>query len=60
LEFLIAREEDYDLCYRSDMESDPRIQALARVVRSQALRRAFGELPGYDPSEMGTVITVGA
>jgi molybdate-binding protein/DNA-binding XRE family transcriptional regulator len=60
LEFLIAREEDYDLCYRSDMESDPRIQALARVVRSQALRRAVGELPGYDPSEMGTVITVGA
>ncbi|MFI5393957.1 MAG: substrate-binding domain-containing protein [Candidatus Binatia bacterium] len=59
LDFLVAREEDYDLCYRSDLDHDPRIQALVRAVRSRALRCAVGELPGYDASEMGTVVPVG-
>jgi molybdate-binding protein len=60
LNFLTVREEDYDLCYRADREHDPRLQALVRVVRSQALRRTLGELPGYDPSALGTVLRVGA
>jgi len=59
LSFLSVREEDYDLCYRADREHDSRLRMLVRVLRSQALRRTLGELPGYDPSEMGTVITVG-
>lgn len=58
LDFLVAREEDYDLCYRSDLDHDPRIHALVRVVRSQAFRRAVAELPGYDPSETGAVVPV--
>ena len=58
LDFLVVREEDYDLCYRTDMEHDPRLQALIRVVRSQAFRRSVGELPGYDTSEMGAVTAV--
>jgi molybdate-binding protein/DNA-binding XRE family transcriptional regulator len=58
LDFLVVREEDYDLCYRTDMERDPRLQALIRVVRSRALRRLLTELPGYDPSEMGAVTAV--
>lgn len=58
LDFLVAREEDYDLCFRDDVGHDPRIQALVRALRSQALRRTVGELPGYDPSEMGTIIAV--
>jgi molybdate-binding protein/DNA-binding XRE family transcriptional regulator len=53
LDFLVAREEDYDLCYRNDSEHDPRIQALVRVVRSQAFRRSLGELPGYHASATG-------
>jgi len=60
LSFLCVREEDYDLCYHQGMEHDPRLQVLIRVVRSQALRRALGDLPGYDPSEMGTVLAVDA
>ena len=59
LDFLVAREEDYDLCYRSDMEHDPRIQGLVRVVRSLVFRRSVEELPGYDPGETGAVIRVG-
>lgn len=58
LNFVPVREEDYDLCYRQDLEGDPRLQVLLRVVRSQALRRAVGDLPGYDPSEMGTTVQV--
>jgi molybdate-binding protein/DNA-binding XRE family transcriptional regulator len=58
LDFLVVREEDYDLCYRSEMERDPRLQALIRAVRSRALRRLLGELPGYDTSEMGNATVV--
>jgi molybdate-binding protein/DNA-binding XRE family transcriptional regulator len=58
LDFLVAREEDYDLCYRSDQEHDPRIQALVHAVRSPAFRHSVGELPGYNPSEMGTLVPV--
>jgi molybdate-binding protein/DNA-binding XRE family transcriptional regulator len=53
LDFLVAREEDYDLCYRSDMEHDPRIQALVRGIRSHAFRRSVGELPGYHTTMTG-------
>ena len=58
LDFLVAREEDYDLCYRSDFEHDPRIQALVRSARSQSYRRSIAELPGYDASETGAVVPV--
>jgi molybdate-binding protein/DNA-binding XRE family transcriptional regulator len=56
LDFLVVRDEDYDLCYRSDTEHDPRIQALVRVVRSQPFRRSLSELPGYDGSMTGEQI----
>jgi len=58
LDFLVAREENYDLCYRSDLEHDPRIRALVRAVRSPSFRRSVDELPGYDPSETGAVVPV--
>ncbi|HVM95418.1 MAG TPA: substrate-binding domain-containing protein [Candidatus Acidoferrales bacterium] len=53
LDFLVAREEDYDLCYRSDLEHDPRIQALVRAIRSQSFRRSVDDLPGYQASLTG-------
>jgi len=53
LDFLVAREEDYDLCYRSDFEHDPRIQALVRAIRSQPFRRSIDELPGYQAGMTG-------
>lgn len=58
LDFLVAREENYDLCYRSDLEHDPRIRALVRAVRSPSFRRSLEDLPGYDPSETGAVVSV--
>lgn len=53
LDFLVAREEDYDFCFRSDLEHDPRIQALLRAIRSHAFRRSIDELPGYHADATG-------
>ncbi len=58
LDFLVAREEDYDLCFRSDLEHDPRIHALVRAIRSPTLRRMVDELPGYDASLSGEQVEV--
>ncbi len=58
LDFFVVRQEDYDLCYRTDMEHDPRLQALIRAVRSRALKQSVAELPGYETSEMGVTTAV--
>ena len=58
LDFLVAREEDYDLCYREEMEDDPRIQALLEAVRSHSFRRTLAELPGYQSARTGELISV--
>jgi molybdate-binding protein/DNA-binding XRE family transcriptional regulator len=53
LQFLTVQEEDYDFCYRTDSEDDPRIQALLQVVRSRPFRTYLDELPGYDAAQTG-------
>jgi molybdate-binding protein len=53
LDFLTVREEAYDLCFPTQWENDPRIQALLDAVRSVAYRTALGELPGYNTAETG-------
>lgn len=60
LQFLSIQEEDYDLCYRTAYEHDPRLRALLRAVQSRSLRDQFASLVGYDPSEMGAVQHVAA
>jgi len=58
LKFLTVREEVYDLCYSARWEADPRIQALLRAVRSPSYRRILGELPGFDTTQTGELVTV--
>jgi len=53
LSFLPVREEGYDFCFPEAAVSDPRLQALIRVLRNAEFRRLLGELPGYDAAEMG-------
>jgi molybdate-binding protein/transcriptional regulator with XRE-family HTH domain len=55
LQFLSVQREDYDLCFARASESDPRLQALIRVVRSPGYRRLLADLPGYDVSETGSL-----
>jgi molybdate-binding protein len=58
LRFLPVRNESLDLCFSAAMERDPRVQALIRLLRSLAHRRLIDELPGYDASHTGEMITV--
>ena len=53
LDFLGVRDEEYDLCYPTELEGDPRIQALVDTVRSSSYRGTLGDLPGYDAAETG-------
>jgi molybdate-binding protein/DNA-binding XRE family transcriptional regulator len=53
LRFLPVREEAFDLCFPAHLESDPRIEALLRVIRSAAYRQLISELPGYNAAESG-------
>jgi len=55
LEFLPVQQEDYDFCYRSDREDDPRIQALLDVVGSRSYRHQIDDLPGYDAGQAGAI-----
>jgi molybdate-binding protein len=54
--FLPVRVETLDLCFPAAMQHDPRVQALARLLRSRSYRRLLGELPGYDPRHMGDAV----
>ncbi len=60
LRFLVVREEDYDLCYRTDLQDDPRMQALFNAVRSHAFRRSIADLPGYRADQTGALLQVAA
>lgn len=53
LRFLAVRIENYDLSFFKSLASDPRIEALVRVVRSAEYRRLLGELPGYNVDDAG-------
>lgn len=59
LGFLGVRTEGFDLCFPTAAESDPRIAALVRVVRTPEFRRLLGDLPGYDTADAGAVRDVG-
>jgi molybdate-binding protein/DNA-binding XRE family transcriptional regulator len=53
LRFLSVRKEFFDLCFRSDGATDPRIAALIQAVCSTEYRRLLSDLPGYDASAAG-------
>ena len=55
LDFLKVREEDYDLCFPAETESEPGIQALLGAVRSRAYQQDLEQLPGYDAGDTGEV-----
>jgi molybdate-binding protein/DNA-binding XRE family transcriptional regulator len=55
LSFLSLRDEFFELCFPAIAETDPRIQALLRVVRSPEYRRILADLPGYSLDDSGQV-----
>lgn len=58
LDFFALREDDYDLCFPAEHESDPRIQALVTAVQSVSYRHSLAGLPGYDTAETGQLQSV--
>jgi molybdate-binding protein len=48
LKFIPVREETYELCFPTALESDPRLRALFQLIRSGNYRRWLSDLPGYD------------
>jgi molybdate-binding protein/DNA-binding XRE family transcriptional regulator len=53
LSFLSVRREPYEICFADSAADDPRLVALANVVRSSNYRRLLSELPGYEVSKTG-------
>src|SRR5262249_49542444 len=60
LRFFGLRQEQFDLCYPTGADGDPRLRALLSAVRSPSYRRLLGELPGYDTGRSGEVRDVGS
>lgn len=58
LRFLPVRTEFLDFCFAASLERDARLQALIRLLRSQAYRRLVDELPGYSARETGEMMAV--
>lgn len=56
LDFISVREEAYDLCILRSQEVDPRLRALADVVRSLQFRKLLGDLPGYHTGFTGDIV----
>jgi molybdate-binding protein/transcriptional regulator with XRE-family HTH domain len=56
LRFLKVAEKDYDLCFSSPTESEPRIAALLATIRSRSYRSRLSELPGYSTKSTGELI----
>jgi molybdate-binding protein/DNA-binding XRE family transcriptional regulator len=50
-----ARTESYDLCLAAGREDEPAVAALLGVLRDRRFRTTLGDLPGYDPTDMGEV-----
>lgn len=58
LAFVPTETEPYELCYRAELEDDPRVAALLAVLRDRSFRALLADLPGYDPTSTGEVRAV--
>jgi molybdate-binding protein/DNA-binding XRE family transcriptional regulator len=56
--FLAVRQELCDFCFPAGSESDPRVAALLRLIRSSSYRKLLSDLPGYDAADTGELRTV--
>jgi len=56
LDFVPLGKERYDLVIPLDVWDSPAVEALRRIVASQAFRQSMLALGGYDVSDTGTEI----
>lgn len=56
IEFIPMKKERYDLVLKKEDLSRPEIQTMLKIIRSDAFRNEFGNIGGYDTSDMGKIV----
>jgi len=56
IEFIPMKKERYDLVLRKEDMNTPEIQTMLKIIRSAAFRNEFGNIGGYDTSDIGEVV----
>lgn len=56
MEFIPMKKERYDLVLKKEDLNTMEIQTMLRIIRSDAFRNEFGNIGGYDTSDMGKVV----
>lgn len=56
IEFIPMKKERYDLVLKKEDLSTPEIQTMLKIIRSYAFRNEFGNIGGYDTSDMGKIV----
>lgn len=56
IEFIKLKKERYDLVIKKEAFNTPEITNMLSIIRSAEFRKEFGNIGGYDTSEMGTIV----
>lgn len=56
IDFIPMKKERYDLVFRSEDIERPNIQAMLKIIRTQAFKDEFSHIGGYDTTDMGNVV----
>ena len=56
IEFIPMKKERYDLVLKKEDLTSPEVQTMLKIIRSDAFRNEFGNIGGYDTSDMGKIV----
>lgn len=56
IEFIPMKKERYDLVLRKEDLNSPEIQTMLKIIRSEAFKNEFGNIGGYDTSDIGKIV----
>jgi len=56
IDFIPLKKERYDLIIKKEHIESPEIQTMMRIINSCAFKREFGNIGGYNTSEMGKIV----
>ncbi|MDF2945297.1 MAG: yvgK [Herbinix sp.] len=56
IEFIPIQKERYELVIKKEAMNTPEIDIMLKIIRSAEFKKEFGNIGGYDTSEMGKII----
>jgi putative molybdopterin biosynthesis protein len=56
IEFIPLKKERYDLVLKKEDLNTAEIQTMLRIIRSAAFKNEFGNIGGYDTSDIGRIV----